>query len=96
MRGGARAGAGRKAVLSWKQRIHIGAECDNYQREQRIGKAMARFDKQPAQVALKAARENLKGKTAKGVARLVKTEIAPLVRAVGGAVRVPLRREKTR
>ena len=94
-RGGVRPGAGRKRILTFKERIRIGALCDNYQRDARIGNAMARWEKQPDNLALKDARERLRGKSDAAKARIVKGEIRPLIKRVV-KTSVPVRRGKTR
>lgn len=94
-RGGARPGAGRKPVLALKKRMLVGALCDNYQRDSRIGNAMARWEKQPDNLALKDAQERLRGKSEAAVTRIIKGEIRPLIKRVV-RTSVPLRRGKTR
>jgi hypothetical protein len=81
--------------LSYNNRILVGALCDNYQRDSRRANAMARYQKLPEVRALREAREALAGKTAQGVARVVKAEIRPRIReAVKVSVRI--KRGKTR
>src|SRR5712691_8357915 len=45
--GGARAGAGRKRVLSWRQRIAVGAECERLWQEAVESRARAHYEQDP-------------------------------------------------
>jgi hypothetical protein len=103
-RGGARAGAGRKTVLSLHQCLWIGSLCDKFQADFSEGLAKARYEKQPSVRATRVAqgmvrkkrltsKEDIRSAWREAYAGLKK---ADLRKPAIGFVSKPLRCGKTR
>jgi hypothetical protein len=103
-RGGARAGAGRKTVLSLHQRLWIGSLCDQFQTDLSQRLAKAKYEKQPGVKATRVAqgmvrrkrltsKEDIRSAFMEAYAGLKK---ADLRKPAIGFAGIPLRRGKTR
>jgi hypothetical protein len=103
-RGGARAGAGRKTVLSLHQCLWIGSLCDKFQADLSERLARARHEKQPSVKATRVAQQKVREKrlTSKDDIRsawieaYAGLETADLRKPAIGFVSIPLPRGKTR
>jgi hypothetical protein len=104
-RGGARKGAGRKAVLNLHERLWIGSLCDEFQAKLRERLALAEYEKQPRVKATRKAQEQIRKRRlmSEGDIRLAFKEAyrelkkADLRKGLhSGFVRIPLPRGRTR
>jgi hypothetical protein len=97
MRGGVRAGAGRKQVLTFRQRLQVGQMCETLQEQVPVSRALAEWERQPEIKKLRGLQARAKAlPTAKERNRFAAAEIKPMFRGKSRVFNLPVKREFTR